>query len=295
MKLPFERVLFVAFHGHRHWTRGLSDYLRECGVKTRVLVGGKPFATRWFLKRKALKFTIAKHVLAWEIERADHVFMWNGDFHAYLPLREVCKKTNTPCTIMEVGYFPQKDFLTLDSQGINANSSLMQDSLDWVTSRHIDNIDEVRANHLQGRQWIGDGDYIAIPLQLAHDTNIVRHSDFNTMQEFIDHCEVKFPDHKLIFKRHPYDKQEYTSRHEIVTDGNFLDLAMHAELIYGINSTCLLETLLMNAPTQAIGNGFISAHKHQSNKLLAALIDKQIPISTTNMQYWVEKYCAKTP
>ena len=137
------------------------------------------------------------------------------------------------------------------------------------------------------------GDYILIPLQLADDTNIVNNSEFTNMQEFIDHCTSKFAGRKLVFKRHPYDSNIYQSKHPIKKDGVFWQMTIKADLVYGINSTCLLESLLLGAPTESIGKGFIATHHHQTDKLLAALVDKQIPIGADDMHYWLDRYCAK--
>ena len=95
-----------------------------------------------------------------------------------------------------------------------------------------------------------------------------------------------------MFKKHPRDDEDYSSSHQILLRGDFLDLAQDADLVYGINSTCLLESSLLGAPTEAVGNGFLKAHPNQQERLLAALADKQIPITETDLSYWLEKYAA---
>ena len=69
-------------------------------------------------------------------------------------------------------------------------------------------------------------------------------------------------------------------------------LAIDADLVYGINSTCLPESLLLGVPTESIGNGFIKAREHQPEKLLVALVGSKIPVHTEDMDYWLEKYYA---
>jgi hypothetical protein len=197
------------------------------------------------------------------------------------------------CSILEVGYFPQKDFFTLDPKGINATSVLIEDSLDWVEAKHLEKLEVLRKSYLGEKKWRGGGGFVLVPLQLARDTNIRNNSEFETMQEFINHCESKFCDRRLIFKKHPRDEDEYSSAHEIKIHGDFLELAQEAELVYGINSTCLLESSLLGVPTESIGDGFLKAHPGKQELLLAALVDKQIPVTATNLAYWFGQYTAQ--
>ncbi len=295
--LPVTATL-IHVYSSLHLHGGMADienYLRSIGVDVHMMpLRSYPKFLSRTLRGKSNKFDgIAKSWMRKEVLKVDHVFLWNGESIYTETIRWACWKEEVPCSIVEVGYFPQKHFFVLDSQGINATSSLMHDSLDWVETKHHNKVKSIRESHLRGRQWKGGGGYILIPLQLASDTNIVNNSDFSTMTEFVRHCEATFPNKKLRFKRHPLDTENYNSAHPIHTDGDFLDLAVDADLVYGINSTCLLESLLLGAPTESIGKGFIAAHKHQPDKLLAALVDKQIPVGEKNISYWLKKYCAK--
>ena len=162
---------------------------------------------------------------------------------------------------MEVGYFPQKNYVIFDRKGINARSELMEDSLEWVDKNHINRSKELSKVYVGSKKHTGKNLYILAPLQLASDTNIKNHSPFKSMQAFIDHTEMKFPDDKVVFKKHPLDKSSYTTKNPnntIVANGDILMLAQDARLVYGINSTSLLEATLMNVPTIAIGEGFLN-------------------------------------
>lgn len=293
----FRRVL-IHDHSGRHvkgWLSGLADYLRGDGAEVRVVSDSLyPGALRRSIRKN--RGILCPLALRWwrkQVSQVDHVFVWNGEREFHQSIRQACRLERVPCSIVEVGYFPQKRYFTVDSRGINATSSLMDDSLDWVQAKHLDRVEDIRQAHLCGKRWEGDGGYVAVPLQMANDTNIVLHSSFSTMQEFIRHCEIKFPNQRVLFKKHPRDPGEYESMHPIHADGSFLDLAVSAKLVYGINSTCLLESVLLGAPTHSIGKGFISAHQHQLDKLLAALVDKQIPVNEKDMGYWLDKYCAE--
>ena len=65
--------------------------------------------------------------------------------------------------------------------------------------------------------------------------------------------------------------------------------------VVGINSTCLLESALLGTPTEALGDGLLRAHGHQTERLLAALVDKQVPVGSAEIDYWLERYAAPRP
>ncbi|HBF23301.1 MAG TPA: hypothetical protein DDW23_05730 [Planctomycetes bacterium] len=218
--------------------------------------------------------------------------MWNGEEPNHSLIRSECAERGIPCSILEVGYFPQKSYFTIDPAGINATSSLMEDDLKWIGPKELEKKEALRKSYLKGRRWKGKGDYILVPLQLKHDTNIRNNSEFLDMQQFIDFCEQQFPGKNLLFKRHPEDAENYKTQHTLATSGDFLDLAMNAEAVIGINSTCLLESTLLGVPTEGIGKGFLSAHADNSENLLAALVDKQVPVNAKDMSYWINRYCA---
>lgn len=277
------------------WLGGLGHWFKSNRVPVQVMTEKHypPPMRGAVLKKRLPLLPIARHILEKKVAKHAHCFVWTDRLNPVNKLfAEACDATGTPITFMESGYFPQRDFFSMDSTGVNANSALMDDPLDWITQKHIDAIEKIRQSHLQGYKWVGGGDYILIPLQIETDAQIKHHSPFKTMQEFINHCEQEFPNRKLIFKRHPLDRNQYQSRHHIETGKLFWKMAFRADLVYGINSTCLLESLLLGAPTESIGDGFIKAHKHQPQKILAALVDHQIPVLANDMSYWLNKYSA---
>ena len=222
------------------------------------------------------------------IKDASMVFVWNGVHDIYKPAIQACDELNIPYNILEVGWFPQKRFYFVDPTGINCRSSIVNDDLSWVGDKQFEKLAELRSDYLQGRIWKG-GDYVLVPLQLEHDMNWVLDSPCKKMQGFIDHVEERFAGRKIVFKRHPLDGRTYRSNSEIVTKGDFLDMAQDAALVYGVNSTCLLESALMGVPVKSIGGGYLKAHENDTERLLAALADKQIPVGETDLDYWFEK------
>jgi len=273
-----QNVLIYTHHKNHfdHWLRSFASYLSRQGHK--VIHRSGTVSNFWF---------------EYVVPRCHHVFIWNGNEDHYLLVKELCHRYHVPLTIMEVGYFPQKNYVIFDRKGINARSELMEDSLEWVDKNHINRSKELSRVYVGSKKHTGKNLYILAPLQLASDTNIKNHSPFKSMQAFIDHTEMKFPDDKVVFKKHPLDKSSYTTKNPnntIVANGDILMLAQDARLVYGINSTSLLEATLMNVPTIAIGEGFLNKHQNNIEKLIAALWDKQAPINATDYQYWLQRY-----
>ena len=226
------------------------------------------------------------------VEDVDHMFIWNGQNDHHQLLIQRCAEAGVPVSFLEVGYFPQKKFFTVDPRGINATSALMEDSLDWVGEAELRALEEFRESYLGARKWTGDGGFTLVPLQLASDTNIRDHSPFGDMQAFIRHCESAI-EGPIVFKVHPLDDLEYESSHEVRRSGDFLDMAQRATRVVGLNSTCLLESALLGAPTEALGDGFLRAHQHRQEKLLAALVHRQIPVDAQDITPWLDRYAAR--
>lgn len=219
--------------------------------------------------------------------RYDLVFVWNGNYPSTRYVKDFCAIRGIPSYVVEVGWFPQRDYFFIDPIGINGKSSIMNDDFSWITNDHIRRYRDFREEYLNGRQVSGFNLYVLCPLQVQEDTNIVEHSPIKTMQGFINYVEEKYPDDNIIFKRHPLDNREYTTNKTIVTDGNFLDLAVDAKLVFGINSTCLLEAAMLGVETHGIGLNYLTNRENCNERLLAALVDKQIPVNDVYLDYWL--------
>ena len=98
------------------------------------------------------------------------------------------------------------------------------------------------------------------------------HGDVGDMQDLINLCEDRFDGEQLRFKVHPRDDSSYTSKHPRIREGGFIDMAVNAEQVVGLNSTCLLEAVLLGAPTEALGDGFLRAHAGREERPLAAIL-----------------------
>ncbi len=91
-----------------------------------------------------------------------------------------------------------------------------------------------------------DQEYLFVPLQVNTDTQILIHSDFRDMQEFIEYVEniyFSLPQEiqdkfKLVFKIHPMENSIYQYRFDnksIVSYADTKALLVHASLVITIN------------------------------------------------------------
>lgn len=218
---------------------------------------------------------------------------WNGAQEIHKPLLERARQESIKVLFVECGFFPQSKYFYIDDKGINADASIMDDDFSWVTQEHLDKLELFRHAYLEERKWNAPGKYVLCPLQLENDTNITKNAPYTKMQDFINHVEQKFPDDFVLFKTHPLMPNinyKVNGGNAIIRNGNFLDFAQGARLIYGQTSTALLETALMKVPTTAIGRCWLNKHKDNKEKLLAALVEKQIPINEINLDKWILKY-----
>ncbi|EIC22571.1 capsule biosynthesis protein [Thiorhodovibrio frisius] len=115
--------------------------------------------------------------------------------------------------------------------------------------------------------------YFIAPLQTHNDAQISIHSDFSSIEEFIEQVLVSFsrgaaPDHFLVFKHHPLDRgyREYgrfiarraakyglQGRVLYVHDVHLPDLLNHTLGCVVINSTVGLSSILHKAPLCVLG------------------------------------------
>lgn len=272
------------------YTRYPHHYSRWLGNLARF------FKSNGFTVQTA-RFSPKSQFFSSTIPKCHHVFVWNGEEACYASAKSMCREHGIPLTIAEVGYFPQSAYYILDRKGINANSELMSDRLDWVSETMLERADGFASNYLAGRRWSQHGLYILCPLQLENDTNIRMHSPFRRMQQFVEHVEGRFPGKRVLFKTHPRApavRLRVGKDSVIVREGNILDLAVDAEAVIGLNSTSLLETTMMGVPTTTLASGLLNHHKGNERRLLAALIDKQVPVSEENVGYWLQRYAGFT-
>lgn len=235
---------------------------------------------------------VRQNKVPWSLD-FQHAFFCHGNHRTQVELRALLDRAGVPWTIAEIGFFPQKSHFFLDPKGINACSALMDDDLAWVTERHLRAYRDFAESYVGAWRYSGRDRYVFAPLQLEGDSNVALHSPFKTMQAFVDHVERTFPSEPIVFKAHPLDPNRsyrVSARNTLVYDGPLFALARDARLVYGINSTVLYESVMQGVPTHAIGEGLLKRHRGREERLVAALVDQQIPVASTDFAYWLERY-----
>lgn len=221
------------------------------------------------------------------------VFIWNGQrplyelVDVYLP--------HAKKYFIEYGFFPQSEHIYFDARGVSQESSLMHDDLHWVSASELEQLSYTRASFLAGFTHEAT-DYVLVPLQVPDDANIVNASRFTSgMQEFIDYINDYYPeDVDVVFKAHPKDpnRRNYHYHNRRVSEKPFLTLLKYARCVHGITSSTLYEALLAGVEVISEGVSLINKHQHQPEKLLAAMVSRQIDISTTDMdEYLIQQQC----
>ncbi len=105
--------------------------------------------------------------------------------------------------------------------------------------------------------------YIFVPLQVNMDTQIVVHSNFRNMQEFIDLVEKTFyslnSDFQLVFKVHPMEKGVVNykfNKKSMVVDNDTKELIKNSEFLITINSTVGFEAIQEYKKVIVLGEAF---------------------------------------
>ncbi len=222
-----------------------------------------------------------------EISAAQNILFWNGSTRCFAPLKQQLRRLKRLFTYVECGFFPQSEFFYLDKLGINAQSQLRSDDLDWLPSNYRDFL------HDFSRQYFADvvaypgNDFVFVPLQLESDSNVQNNSRFNRgMQGFIDYICQQYQDENLVFKAHPKDPkkhQYHLPSGKWANETSSLALIKSAKKVHGINSTVLFEAALLGVPTIAEGQCLLNYHCDNTDKLLAAMLLRQHPVAMTGL------------
>lgn len=211
--------------------------------------------------------------------KASHVFIWNGATAIFDCLKMRLAQLDVNFDFLECGFFPQKKYFYIDSQGINNQRELAQSKLQWVDEDIHRQRLALRAEFFSEYPSNVSGDFIFVPLQLANDSNVQRNSRFTDgMQAFIDFIEDLYPNEKIIVKKHPKDPEQYTSkRAEFSTEDSRLLISL-AKHVHGINSTVLFEAALAGKSVSAEGECLLNHKYADKDTVVAAIIATQYPV-----------------
>jgi hypothetical protein len=205
-------------------------------------------------------------------------YVWNGSVPVFSAIKQRLQALKIRFKYLECGFFPQNLYFYIDDVGINAERSLAYDKLNWVTLEMRQNALVVRNKFFAGLNE-KQKNFIFVPLQLPHDSNIQSNSRFkNGMQEFIDFIENCYPTEKVVFKKHPKDPVNYSTKNAEFSQLDSRVLILQSRLVHGINSTVLFEAALAGKPIIAEGKCLLNHFFADQATVIAAIIASQVSI-----------------
>jgi acetyltransferase-like isoleucine patch superfamily enzyme len=229
-----------------------------------------------------------------EMLQPDHVLIWSGNFHYQRGTRDALDVSgySNRTLYAEVAWFPQKEFIYIDRQGVNAFSSLSYQNYPTLLPQQKVRLDLWRDRYKVQKLGLAPHPQIEkrifVPLQIDTDTSIKISSPFITMAEFVKFLEFWIPDdYEVIFKLHPKATYAYvpTSRRSnfrFVASGTLEQWLVTSDTVIGINSTVLLDAAILGKRVVAFGGGIFSG----TGALIEATVDsKATEILKLNVNY----------
>ncbi|WP_105103982.1 hypothetical protein [Microbulbifer pacificus] len=221
--------------------------------------------------------------------RPDTIVIWNGLMDYQKSFISLVKSFNPTqqFLFLESGWFPQKNTYYSDPQGVNAASSISRATPPPLDPAQTSEIKKWKTLYRQsyGVPKSRDNGYYFVPLQLETDTNITLFSPFKGMkallQWVIDNTDPVRP---IVVRPHPLsdtNHEEFNRLNDrIHVDGNtpLQKLIAESHAVIGINSTVLLESLIFEKPTIALGQGIFQ----NSNAIYLQPLDSSIPKNLNN-------------
>lgn len=219
------------------------------------------------------------------IQNAAFLLIWNGATQHFEKILQQAKRLNQEPTYIECGFFPQLKHFYFDRNGVNLDSQLMKDKLDWLNDHDLMQVKQYRQALFGNIPHDTDDDYIFIPLQIESDSNIQLHSRFqHGMQEYIDFIASQHPEQRLVFKPHPKDTESdrYNTHHGIISHDDTLTLIAHSSLVRGINSSVLFEAALFGKLVLSDGESLLNHPCGDHQRIIAAMLARQYQVDETH-------------
>lgn len=208
-------------------------------------------------------------------------FIWGGRNAAdRVTIEIICKRESSPI-FSELGWFPQKGTIYFDTQGTNSEISLAQPKKMTAVERLIFNTKRYFVSrHIYGcavrrQSLLRPTKRIFVPLQDESDTNITQSSPFKRMDEMLAFLSSKYPTYEFEARVHPKSPLTAVNKYPNVKiqdpKVNLYKSLAEFDLIVGINSTVLAESVFLGYPTICFGDGITKKYN------LGTWIDSECP------------------
>ncbi|MGI0523050.1 hypothetical protein [Rhizobium giardinii] len=211
-----------------------------------------------------------------------YVIIWGGDFEYQRGTRHGIKNADTvPKTIFfEVGWLPQQDFLYFDTRGVNRSSTLVDYDYPMLLPYEKRQLKRAKEQFWNERVGVGGPtprkDSVFVPLQIETDTSFRLGSPFQSNADFIRFLERWLPDGlSATLKLHPKDHSRnyppigQRRNFRVIASGSLDSTMVEAEYVIGLNSTVLIEALMLGKHPIAFGQGLFTG----SGAIIEANID----------------------
>lgn len=251
----------------------LSKSLRELGHDTVLLV--HPSA----IQPQMPQNTIITAIIP-TLDNFDAVFTWNGNSEGDKELR--FKLPDAHFIYGELGILNHyNETCYFDSNGINTTLSDLSKPILLTNENTLDiEINNIIQSHKKPR--LHNDPYIFVPLQDETDTQIVQYSPFKTMYSFVEYVInlLRYDTRKILIKQHPMHISQIPTSDKIslVTD-DVHHYIPYADLIIGLNSTVLVETLYYHSRILSVGLGIASkkfTSEHERKQYMINITKKQM-------------------
>ena len=217
----------------------------------------------------------------------DKIVIWNGLMDYQSCFISIAKKINPlqEFSFLEAGWFPQKNTYYSDPKGVNAASTIAEATPLSLSKQQVSDIKKwkIQYRSRNGSHKICDKGYYFVPLQLESDTNITLFSPFKNMSSFlqwvVENTDCQTP---IITRPHPLSRIDHDDLNNL-NDRIYVDkntplhkLIAESRAVIGINSTVLLESLIYEKPTIALGQGLFQSSKAIHLQSLDAAISNEL-------------------
>jgi len=213
--------------------------------------------------------------------KPDYSFIWNGNLQCDRDTIAVLKQNGVKIVYGELGFLNHYGRTCyFDLSGVNCRISTIAKPIDDFGGLDHALFDRLVTENKKAR--LVQEPYVFVPLQVESDTQIVKYSPFKTMDQLLEYVSDIFAqdDRKILYKQHPHlraNVRTYDKFVEVTEDVHHY--IPYADVVVGINSTVLVETMLYHDRIISLGAGVTSKHVRndiQRKKYILDLYSRQL-------------------
>ncbi len=204
-----------------------------------------------------------------QVYSPDVVVVWNGYSHVFRQRVNLLRRGKWKMVFHETAWFPQRDSVYFDNYGVLGDAFKHED---LYRAFDVDSFHRWRATYLASvssafstskavadkgvsvaTQKVKISNYILVVGQVENDTSM-QFSEIQEMSKLLDAVINHIPSGKIIYRDHPAAKGQVQLPKGITRLSNTLlyETIEKARVVIGLNSTVLLESLLLHKQTIAL-------------------------------------------